>query len=298
VTPFEVETIGPKRLNPAKVAFLLLGPPATVVALFLYISRYGVAPIDLVLFFGLYVCTGLGITAGYHRYYAHRAYDSHRAFQYFLVFFGTAALQTPVLNWASDHRYHHRHVDREGDPYSIRRGFFFAHMGWIFYDDVDEDGNGRPFENVNDLKRDPLLRFQQKYYWPIAVVLCFGLPTAIGAYFGRPIGGLLWGGMLRVLVTHHCVYLINSAAHTFGKRTYSSAHSARDSAWLALLSFGEGYHNFHHTFASDYRNGIAWYHWDPTKWLIKAASYVGLTSNARVTSQAAINRELEKRFIA
>jgi stearoyl-CoA desaturase (delta-9 desaturase) len=282
------ETAGPKRLNLGKVAFLLLAPPATGVSLFFYISHSGLAVVDVALFLGLYIFTGIGITAGYHRYYSHRSYESHRFFEYLLVFFGTAALQTPVLNWASDHRYHHRHVDRDGDPYSINRGFFFAHMGWIFYDDVVEGDGERPFDNVADLKKDPLLRFQQKYYWRLAIPICFGLPTLIGAYFGRPFGGLLWGGMLRVLVTHHCIYLINSAAHTFGKRTYSSTHSARDSAWLAFFSFGEGFHNFHHTFASDYRNGIAWYHWDPTKWLIKGAEYLGLTSKTRVTSPAKI----------
>ncbi len=290
MNPIPIETTGPKRINRGKVAFLLGAPLATASALIFYIAHYGVAPIDVILFFGFYFATGLAITAGYHRYYAHRAYECRRLFQFVLVFFGTAALQTPVLDWASDHRFHHRHVDREGDPYNIQRGFFFAHMGWIFYDDVGTDGRRRPFANVADLEKNPLLRFQRKYYWPIAIALCFGLPTLIGAFFGRPFGGFLWGGMLRLLVTHHCVYLINSAAHTFGSQPFSKNHSARDNGWLALVSFGEGYHNFHHTFASDYRNGVAWYDWDPTKWLIKSASYVGLTSALRTTPRNTITQ--------
>jgi len=291
------ETVGPKKLNWRKIAFLVGAPIASVIALLIYIPRHGVVPIDLALFGGLYIFTGLGITGGYHRYYAHRAYEAHRVFQYLLVFFGTMALQTPVLNWASDHRYHHRHVDREADPYSIKRGFFFAHMGWIFYDDVSEDGGERPFENVRDLKRDPLLVFQQKHYWPIAIFLCFVVPTLIGAAFGRPFGGLLWGGMIRVLFTHHCIYLINSAAHTFGTKPYSDNHSARDSWWLAFFSYGEGFHNFHHTFASDYRNGIKWYHWDPTKWLVGGARLLGLTSDLRVTPPETIARARSKQLL-
>ncbi len=254
----------------------------------IYIRNYGITLADVSLFLTLYVVTGIGITAGYHRYYSHKAYECIRFFQYILVLAGTMALQTPVLDWASDHRYHHRHVDGDADPYSIKRGFFYAHMGWIFYDDLGKDGQGRALDNIRDLKKDPLLLFQKKYYWPIAIALCFGVPTLIGALYGRPFGGFLWGGMLRVLFTHHCIYLINSAAHTFGKRPHSERHSARDSSLIAFFSFGEGYHNFHHTFASDYRNGHQWFHWDPTKWVIGTAHFLGLATEVRRTAPEVI----------
>jgi stearoyl-CoA desaturase (delta-9 desaturase) len=189
--------------------------------------------------------------------------------------FGAGALQNSALKWSSDHRYHHRFVDKESDPYNINRGFFYAHMGWIFYKDPEE----RSFDNIRDLLKDPLILWQDKYYLPIAILSGFVLPTYIGYLFGYAFGGFLFGGLFRSVFVHHGTFLINSMAHVLGSQPYSTKVTARDSWITALFSNGEGFHNFHHVFANDYRNGIAWYHWDPSKWLIWSLDKVGLSSN-------------------
>ena len=271
-------------------ASVLTSTPIAAVALAAwYVSAQGFVWTDLVPFVAMYFGTGLAITAGYHRYYAHRTYACHPIVQALVLIFGAAAVQNSALAWVSDHRYHHRHVDEDADPYNIQRGFFWAHIGWIFF---DEPG-GRDHSNVRDLERSRLIRLQARFYVPLAVAVGLGVPFLIGLAFDRPWGGMLWGGLVRTVVVHHCTFLINSAAHYFGKRPYSTEVSARDSAWLALLSYGEGYHNFHHAFPGDYRNGIAWYHWDPTKWTIRGLSFARLAWGLRRTPGPLIARRRE-----
>lgn len=267
-----------KSPNWINISVLVLTPLLAMSLLPWHAVSYGIEWMDVANFVFFYTVIGLSITAGYHRYLAHRAYECHPILQFLFLFFGAGALQNSALNWVSDHRYHHRHVDSEEDPYNIQKGFFWAHMGWVFF---DKPVSSTRFDNVRDLSKQRLIQWQNKYYIPIAVVSGFVLPTLLGACFGRPLAGLLWGGLLRLVVGHHTTFLINSAAHFFGKQPHSDAHSARDSWWLGFFSFGEGYHNFHHTYPSDYRNGVAWYHWDLTKWLIRGLSIVGLTSQLR-----------------
>jgi stearoyl-CoA desaturase (delta-9 desaturase) len=152
------------------------------------------------------------------------------------------------------------------------RGAFYAHMGWIYFKaPVDRD-----FKCVPDLIRNRLVLWQDRFYLPIAITVGFLLPGALASVFGRPfLGGLLWGGLIRVVIVHHMTFCINSLAHMVGNRPYSLDNTARDSWWLALITYGEGYHNFHHRFAADYRNGYRWYQWDPTKWWIHAMVALG-----------------------
>jgi stearoyl-CoA desaturase (delta-9 desaturase) len=133
-----------------------------------------------------------------------------------------------------------------------------------------------------------LVRWQYRFHGWLGIIVGLGLPTAIGALFGRPIGGLLWGGFLRIVVIHHTTFMVNSVAHLWGTRPYTEENSARDNGWLALITNGEGYHNFHHRFPSDFRNGVRWYHWDPTKWLIACMGFVGLARDLRRTPKEAI----------
>ncbi len=186
---------------------------------------------------------------------------------------GAAALQAPVLDWVSEHRDHHRFVDRNADPYNIIKGFFWAHMGWTFY----RYSEPRRCDNIPDLVNNKLLLAQQRYHLPLGIIVGFGLPFLVGMAYGRPWGGLLWGGPLRLVIAHHLTFLVNSAGHYFGRQPYSDCNSSRDSVLLSLVTLGEGYHNFHHTFPGDYRNGVRWYDWDPTKWWIFSLSLVGLT---------------------
>ncbi|PIP81899.1 MAG: hypothetical protein CO113_00015 [Elusimicrobia bacterium CG_4_9_14_3_um_filter_62_55] len=261
-----------RRLDWVNTIFMSSTPFLAVGLSAYYLITQGLHWGDAAVFFVMYILTGMGITAGYHRYFSHRAYDCHWSVQLFYLLFGAAAIENSALKWCRDHRIHHQKVDTDEDPYNIKEGFFFAHMGWIFYRTPQE----RSYKSVPDLRRDKLVRWQHQYYLPLLVLVGFALPTAIGALYGRPLGGFLFGGLVRAVFVQHMTFLINSAAHFFGTRPYSVDNTARDSWWLAFFTYGEGYHNFHHRFGADYRNGYRWYQFDPTKWFIKSLSWFGL----------------------
>jgi stearoyl-CoA desaturase (delta-9 desaturase) len=193
----------------------------------------------------------------------------------FYLIFGACAMQNSVLHWATDHRLHHRYTDTDKDPYNAGRGFWWSHVGWVFH----KSSNRRDFSIVPDLIKDKWVMWQHKYNVLIGLVVGFGGPALLGYFFDRTMGFLLWGGLIRVVFVHHATFFINSLAHmpAAGKQPYSRSDSSRDSWWLAFLTNGEGYHNFHHRFPSDYRNGIRWYQWDPTKWLIAGLRPLGVT---------------------
>ncbi len=254
-------------------AFLIGTPLAAALGLVYVVRTAGIAWVDLAIFLAMCLATAFSVTAGYHRLFAHCTYDGHWGVKLFFLIFGAAACENSALLWSSDHRNHHRYVDQPRDPYCIKKGFFWAHMGWIFY----QDAPNRSLRNVRDLEKDPWLKWQHRNYWLLTIVAGFVLPTAVGALCGRPLAGFVWGGLVRVVLLHHATFLINSASHCFGTQPYSTQNSARDCGWLAFFTFGEAYHNFHHAYASDYRNGVRWYHWDPSKWLIFSLSRLGLT---------------------
>ena len=263
---------------------LLLVPILGIFGTGIYIYYNGLVWQEPVLLILGWIFSGMGITFGYHRLFAHRSFNAHPTIQFIAMLCGSAALQNNIIKWCSDHRLHHKKLDTEEDPYSIKRGFFHAHIGWILED--------KPtiIKNVNDLKSNPIVMFQYKYYWPIAIGLSFILPTVVGLYYGRPIGGLLWGGFLRLTLVHHFTFFINSLCHYVGKRPFEIETSARDSWWVAYLTFGEGFHNFHHKFQWDYRNGVRWYDFDPSKWAIKFLSYFKLTKDIKKAEEHKILR--------
>lgn len=222
------------------------------------------------------ICCGLSITGGYHRLFSHGAYRAHWLVRAFYLLFGAASVQNSALSWSRDHRVHHAHTDQDDDPYDIRRGFLWAHIAWVVHRAPE-----RPPTSTADLEKDPLVMFQHRYYVPLALLFGAILPAAFGACWGDALGTLLVAGFLRLVVQWHATFSINSLTHTFGSRPYNTRSSARDSFWVALVTFGEGYHNFHHRFQADYRNGVRWYHFDPTKWWIWTLAKCGLTSNLR-----------------
>lgn len=229
---------------------------------------------------------GMSITAGYHRLWSHKTYKAHPIVRFILSLGGACALQNDILHWASDHRRHHAHVDNnDKDPYSAGRGFWFSHIGWILR---DYESGKVDFSNVKDLQRDPIVMWQHKHYLALVLLMNIGLPALLGFIGGDVIGSILLGGLLRLVLSQHVTWLINSLAHMWGKQTYSDASSARDNPLIALMTYGEGYHNYHHTFQWDYRNGIHWWHYDPTKWFISACYYIGLTKDLKRCSPIAI----------
>jgi stearoyl-CoA desaturase (delta-9 desaturase) len=235
-------------------------------------------------------CNGLSITAGYHRLWSHKTYKAHAALRWFFALFGAAATQNSILVWASSHRRHHRHVDdNERDPYSAKRGFWYAHMGWMLrHWPVARDD----LSNVGDLKKDPIVAFQHRYYAPLAIGMNLLPAVVAGLLLGDMLGHILLAGFLRLVVNHHVTFFINSLAHIWGRQPYTAANTARDNGFLALLTYGEGYHNYHHLFQTDYRNGVRWWQFDPTKWLIATASWVGLASDLNRVEDFRIQRAL------
>jgi stearoyl-CoA desaturase (delta-9 desaturase) len=277
-----------KKKDWVNISFLALTPVIGVLGTGAYALAFGVRWWEPLLFLVLFGLVSFSVTAGYHRCFSHKAYTSHPALQAYYLFFGAMALQNSALKWSADHRDHHRYVDKDWDPYSIRRGGLWAHIFWLFYKEPKE----RTYENAPDLQTNPLVRWQYRWNNWIGIVAGLGIPTLIGALFGRPLGGLLWGGFLRIVVIHHTTFLVNSVAHLYGTRPYTEENSARDNGLLAFITNGEGYHNFHHKFPSDFRNGVRWYQWDPTKWLIAALHFSGLARDLRKTPRPVIEKSL------
>jgi stearoyl-CoA desaturase (Delta-9 desaturase) len=226
----------------------------------------------------LFAC-GISITAGYHRLWSHQTYQAHVAVRWVFAIFGAMALQNSILIWASQHRRHHLFVDDvDQDPYSAKRGFWFSHMGWILR---DYPSGRNDFSNARDLQRDPVVAFQHRHYLALALATNLGLPLALGWAVGDPWGVFLLGGLLRLVLNHHFTWFINSLAHMWGTQPYTDENTARDNPVMAFLTYGEGYHNYHHIFQNDYRNGVKWWQYDPTKWLIATLAWMRLASNLR-----------------
>lgn len=224
--------------------------------------------------------SGMSITAGYHRLWSHKAYEANAFVRGVLAVGGALALQNSILHWASDHRVHHKHVDQNGkDPYSAKKGFWFSHIGWMLRD--YEMHRYDDYSNCRDLQKDKIVMWQHNHYLPIMLVSNFGIPLLLGWLNGDIWGMLLLAGVFRLVAVHHFTFFINSLAHIWGKQPYTDKNSARDNGILAFFTFGEGYHNFHHIFEYDYRNGIKWYQFDPTKWLIRALAGIGWAKNLR-----------------
>jgi stearoyl-CoA desaturase (delta-9 desaturase) len=233
---------------------------------------------------------GMAITCGYHRLFAHATYEAHPVLKVAYLLFGAMALQNSVLVWSAGHRVHHRFIDdTELDPYCARRGFWFSHIGWM----LRHYPSGEPdFSTVRDLERDPLVRYQHRFYIPLALAMNFGLPLLLGWASGEVLGTFLLAGVLRLVVSHHLTFFINSLAHIWGAQPYTEENTARDNPVVALLTYGEGYHNFHHMFAHDYRNGVRAWQWDPSKWFIAAMSWLGLATNLKRVPWFKIQRAL------
>ncbi len=280
MTEHERDTVSERSHRPivwGNVLFLTLTPLAAAIAVPWYILSVGVTWVEIAACVVMWLGTGLSITAGYHRLFAHRAYSAPAPVRALFAILGAAAFENSVISWAAAHRFHHRHVDTDDDPYNAQEGFFYSHMGWVMVEGAKHDDTS----NVPDLWKDPILRWQHRHAIAIGAVVNLAAVVALGLLTGRMLGMFVFALLLRMVLTHHFTFLINSAAHMWGTQPYSTAHSARDNWLLSFFSFGEGYHNYHHSFQADYRNGPRLYNWDPSKWVIWTMSRIGLASGLR-----------------
>jgi stearoyl-CoA desaturase (delta-9 desaturase) len=238
----------------------------------------------------LYCCSGWSITGGYHRLWAHKAYNARWPLRIFFALFGAAAVEGSIKWWGHSHRIHHRYTDTNRDPYDARKGFWYSHLGWML---VKPNPKYKARADISDLIDDWVVRVQHRHYLAIMVVMSYVLPTvACGYLFNDYKGGFVYAGILRACFIQQATFCVNSLAHWIGVQPFDDRRTPRDHVLTALVTFGEGYHNFHHEFPSDYRNAIKWYQYDPTKVLIYLCSQVGLASNLKTFSQNAIEQGL------
>jgi stearoyl-CoA desaturase (Delta-9 desaturase) len=266
-----------RSVNWVTTLYLIISPFVAVAALTYWLMSGSFNWPTMILGLILMTFIQVSITAGYHRLFSHRTYNAKWPVRLFFLIFGGAAFEGAALSWSLDHRVHHNHVDdNDKDPYSIGKGFFWAHMGWLLFKH-NSALTEQEKERGGDLMSDPLVVWQYENWLPVGFFAGFVLPALIALLWGDFFGGLFIAGVVRSVINHHSTFLINSLSHCVGAQTYSDSHSARDNLFTAILTFGEGYHNYHHEFPSDYRNGVRLYDWDPSKWVIKGLSLVGMT---------------------
>ncbi|KAG7742269.1 hypothetical protein KL932_002411 [Ogataea haglerorum] len=236
----------------------------------------------------LYCFGGLSITAGYHRHWAHRAYDCKLPVKIFFALFGASAVEGSIKMWGHQHRVHHRYTDTPRDPYDAKRGFWYSHMGWML---LVPNPRYRARADISDLLDDWVVRVQHRHYLLLMVFMAFLFPALLTHYlFNDFWGGFIYAGLLRAVFIQQATFCVNSLAHWIGEQPFDDRRTPRDHILTALVTFGEGYHNFHHEFPSDYRNALKWYQYDPTKVVIYLLSKVGLAYNLKRFSQNAIDQ--------
>ncbi len=220
----------------------------------------------------MYYARMFAVTAAYHRYFAHRTFKTSRPFQLVLATLGTTALQKGPLWWASHHRHHHRFSDTEQDIHSpARRGFFWAHVGWILAPDYREVD----WPRIRDFSRFPELRWLDRWHWVPFVGLCALVHFTLGFQ------ALAWGCFLSTVLLWHGTFTINSLAHVFGRRVYETTDTSRNSFLLALITMGEGWHNNHHYYQASANQGFHWWQVDPTFWILCGLEKVGLVRDVK-----------------
>jgi stearoyl-CoA desaturase (Delta-9 desaturase) len=245
----------------------------------------GVDAVSLLLCGGCYLVRMFGISAGYHRYFSHRSYKTSRAFQFLLACLGCSALQKGPLWWAGHHRHHHRHSDTPADPHSPHEtGFWWSHVGWI----LARDHKDTNWQAVRDLSRYPELRWLDRHHWVpgvVLAVLCF----LLGGW-----GGLVWGFVVSTILVYHATFSINSLTHLFGTRRYATPDDSRNNLLLALLAFGEGWHNNHHHYQSSANQGFFWWEVDLSYYALCLLRRLGLVWDLRKPGAKALAHRLAR----
>ncbi|XP_075831210.1 stearoyl-CoA desaturase 4-like isoform X1 [Microtus pennsylvanicus] len=248
--------------------------------------------------FGIFynIVAGLGITAGAHRLWSHRTYKARLPLRLFLILANTMAFQNDVYEWARDHRVHHKFTETHADPYNSRRGFFFSHVGWLLvrkHPVVKEKGGKL---DMSDLKAEKLVMFQRRYYRPAVLLFCIILPTLVPWFFwGETLQhSLCVVTFLRYAVILNFTWLLNSVAHLYGYRPYDRNIGARENGLVSLISLGEGFHNYHHTFPYDYSASEYGWHISLTTFFIDCMAALGLAYDRKKVSKAAVLARIKR----
>ena len=263
-----------ERIRKAVFLIFVLGPfAATIYAIYTLWMRW-VTPLDVGLLIGGWVLTGLGITIGYHRMLTHRAFQAPEWVRAFWLALGSMAVEGGARTWVSVHAEHHVHSDKEGDPHSPLDGFVHAHLGWMV------DGFRSKLERyAPELLDDPLSGFFEKTFviWAtLGLVIPFAIGYVVGGDWISAWRAFLWGGLVRVFMTHHITWSVNSVCHTFGSRMFDTKDVSRNNVIVGILGLGEGWHNNHHAFPRSAAHGMAWWQVDVSAYIIRLMEKLGL----------------------
>jgi stearoyl-CoA desaturase (delta-9 desaturase) len=260
---------------------------------------WGVSWVELSLLVGIYLVTALGITVGFHRLFTHRAFETNLVVKFLLGVFGSMAVQGPLIRWVAMHRWHHAHSDRHGDPHSPHlhgsglwgtlRGLWHAHMGWFFLPDPPDLAR-----YVRDLRASPMLRMVSALF-PVWVIAGLLIPAALGglltgSWLGM-LGGLAWGGLVRIFLVHHVTWSVNSVCHLWGRRPFRSGDHSRNNFLFGILALGEGWHNSHHAFPTSARHGLRWWEIDISYGVIRVLALLRLAWDVRVPTKQVQQRQ-------
>lgn len=256
------------RVERAFLLIMVIAPlGGTVFAIWLLWQRL-VNWNDIAILVGMYFFTALGITIGYHRMLTHRSFEANPIVRFFFLVLGSMAIEGPALDWASIHIKHHANTDEEDDPHSPLHGFFHAHMGWflaVYHSEPEVYGKW--------LQKDRLVMFVSKTFF-VWGALGFVIPYLLGGW-----QGVLWGGLVRVFLTHHVTWSVNSVCHTFGRRMFETNDQSKNQWLVGLLAFGEGWHNNHHAFPRSAFHGMRWWQFDMSAYIIRLLEWTGLAWN-------------------
>ncbi|MBV9279627.1 MAG: acyl-CoA desaturase [Chloroflexi bacterium] len=252
---------------------------ATVVAVVTLWQR-DVVPADIALLVGFYLAAGFGITIGFHRFATHRSYQSGPVVKFLLLALGSLAVEGPVLQWVATHWKHHRLADKPGDPHSPLEGLLHAHIGWMF-----KDGRGLVERDAKHLLKDPIAVLVSRTF-PIWAAIGLVVPYLVDGW-----RGVLWGGLVRIFITHHVTWSVNSVCHQFGRRSFDTPDCSRNEWLVGLLGLGEGWHNNHHAFPESAFHGLRWYEVDLSGYLIRLLERARLISGVRRVSRERMERK-------
>jgi stearoyl-CoA desaturase (delta-9 desaturase) len=227
-----------------------------------------------------YATVALGISLCFHRILTHRSLRLLKPIEYLFAIFGTLALQADPIRWVSVHRKHHAHADHEGDPHSIAEGFKWAHMDWIYRHNIALPSDEEMRHFAPDLYAEPFYRALQYLNIPLQVALALGL-FAFGGW-----AWVVWAIFVRLAISYHTTWLVNSAAHMLGYRTFATPDQSTNCWWVALISWGEGWHNNHHAFPFSARHGLRWFEVDLTWWHVRVLAFLRLADRVKVPTKA------------
>jgi fatty-acid desaturase len=267
----EVTTTKDNKINWHTATFMAMFHIGAIAALFMFSWQALVAAVVL-----WWISASLGVGMGFHRLLTHRGYKTPKLIEYLITIFGLLSLEGGAINWVVTHRIHHAHTDGPGDPHTPRDGGWWAHIGWMLKGTAQSHDRETMERYAPDMMKDKFHVLANSFYWIPVIFLAIGL-LALGGW-----SWVLWGVFFRITFNFHSTWLVNSATHMWGKRRFATRDDSTNNWWVALLTFGEGWHNNHHAYPTAARHGLAWYEIDLNWWGIRTMQFLHLAKGIKL----------------